>query len=437
MTNKKTTKIGLFYVIMLIVLASIVDNVNAQTKYSFDIKSLTGEPDYRSVNLTWEVEDFENEVDGGSAEEIPLSAEDEDQIPSNNRSFTVYYCELQTWGAHRCKSKVLEDTEEREGNTKQYSMMIDHLRMATKYSFHVKASGQNQDQKPSARADLNGNILKDDSEIQGQTIIIPTKGFSAHATKCLPDVSEIEVETGPYFGGKIVAENNNCFTQGNPLDDRSSYSMKIEHDKCGSHVNHETLTVETFITVQENLGILTHSTRRFMVVCTFQPDTLTVRARLALPGKGGVEPISDYWPEQGRSARERQFKMVNKTALILKESDEIPENLTEEVHEGIGDMEELTTTIEPENEAENLVPDETFRQKTSDRGARFARLLDERQQVLESSYSNYARRAAPDFTGILLTICVACIMIGAFVFIVQREARRFKRETSPGAITKP
>lgn len=54
--------------------------------------------------------------------------------------------------------------------------MIDHLRMATKYSFHVKASGQTQDQRPSARADLNGNILKDDSEIQGQTIIIPTKG---------------------------------------------------------------------------------------------------------------------------------------------------------------------------------------------------------------------------------------------------------------------
>lgn len=61
-----------------------------------------------------------------------------------------------------------------ENNPKQYSMIIDHLRMATKYSFHVKAQGQ-KDQKAS-RADLNGNILKDDDEIQGQTIIVPTKG---------------------------------------------------------------------------------------------------------------------------------------------------------------------------------------------------------------------------------------------------------------------
>lgn len=260
---------------------------------------------------------------------------------------------------------------------------------------------------------------------------------SAHATKCLPDVSEIEVETGPYFGGKIVAENNNCFIQGNPLEDQSSYSMKIEHDKCGSHVNHETLTVETFITVQENLGILTHSTRRFMVVCTFQPDTLTVRARLALPGRGGVEPVmgTDWWPENGRSARERQFKMVNKTALVLKESEE---SLPETSREGVGDMEELTTVNPDEDSMENIVPDETVREKVTDRGARFARLLDERQQVHEgfANYETYARSSAPDFTGILLTICVAVIMIGAFIFIVQREARRFKRETATH-ITKP
>lgn len=270
-------------------------------------------------------------------------------------------------------------------------------------------------------------------------VVVQISVFSkvaAHATKCLPDVSEIEVETGPYFGGKIVAENNNCFTQGNPLDDRSSYSMKIEHDKCGSHVNHETLTVETFITVQENLGILTHSTRRFMVVCTFQPDTLTVRARLALPGRGGVEPVmgTDWWPENGRSARERQFKMVNKTALILKESEEsLSDSLPKEEESGVGDMEELTTVrpdIDNDDSMENVVPDETVREKFTDRGARFARLLDERQQVHEgfANYETYSRSAGPDFTGILLTICIAVIMIGAFIFIVQREARRFKRE---------
>lgn len=89
-------------------------NKNLQIFHIFfisDIKSLTGEPDYRSVNLTWEIEEFENEVDGGSQEEITL----DDEMSDDTRSFTVYYCELQTWGAHRCKSKVLEDREPREG----------------------------------------------------------------------------------------------------------------------------------------------------------------------------------------------------------------------------------------------------------------------------------------------------------------------------------
>lgn len=86
---------------------------------------------------------------------------------------------------------------------------------------------------------------------------------SAHATKCLPHASEIEVETGPYFGGRIVSEGgNDCGVDGDPLSEQDRYVMRIDHDKCGSKVNHDTLTVETFITVQENIGIFTHSTRR-------------------------------------------------------------------------------------------------------------------------------------------------------------------------------
>lgn len=329
------------------------------------------------------------------------------------RQFIVYYCELQQWGAHRCKSKIKEDDAHDAAVYKQYSMTIDHLRMATKYSFHVKALGPNKEQKASGRADLNGNILKDGDDIEGQTIIIPTKGcelfvihtliyafvlleqmnfifcsfnptvlVAAHATTCLPDMSEIEVETGPYFGGKIVAENNNCFVQGDPLSERSSYTMKLEHEKCGSHVDHETLTVETFITVQENLGILTHSTRRFMVVCTFQPNTLTVRARLVLPGKGGAQQATtqEWWPDNGRSARERQFKMVNKTALVLKEDyEEVPAAVTEEIEEvpmGIG------------NSAENVIQGSSDNQQE----AQFASLRDERQHVPES-FTSWRQRS--------------------------------------------
>lgn len=230
---------------------------------------------------------------------------------------------------------------------------------------------------------------------------------AAHATKCLPDVSEIEVETGPYFGGKIVAENNNCAIQGNPLDERSSYSMKIEHDKCGSHVNHETLTVETFITVQENLGILTHSTRRFMVICTFQPDTLTVRARLALPTRGGAVPMSqDWWPDIGRSARERQFKMVNKTALVLKETDEsLPDSSEADDETGVGVTEELNIKITTDASVENIIPELTVRRKNSERGARFDRLLDERHQVVEksASYENHKGKSLQNCTNHKIT----------------------------------
>lgn len=194
-------------------------------------------------------------------------------------------------------------------------------------------------------------------------------------------MSEIEVETGPYFGGKIVAENNNCFVQGDPLSERSSYTMKLEHEKCGSHVDHDSLTVETFITVQENLGILTHSTRRFMVVCTFQPNTLTVRARLVLPGRGGAQQAAsqDWWPDNGRSARERQFKMVNKTALVLKEDyEDVPIPVTEEIEE---------VPPIPINSAENAIQGSSDNQQE----AHFASLKDERQHIPDS-YTSWRQR---------------------------------------------
>lgn len=203
--------------------------------------------------------------------------------------------------------------------------------MATKYSFKVRSQKPGDSEK-TARSD---NFPK--LEENEQSIVIPTKGFSAVATKCLPNESEILIETGPNFGGKIISENGQCGIDGDLKDDRESYKMRIDHEKCGSHVNHDDLTVETYITVQENSGILTHSTRRFLVVCTFQPDTLTVRARLALPSKGGSSVVEeDTWTERERGARERQFKMVDKSALILKESGEQSmensvDNLTEKI----------------------------------------------------------------------------------------------------------
>ena len=95
-------------------------------------------------------------------------------------------------------------------------------------------------------------------------------------------MSEVEVSTGPYFGGRITVESSdgakteNCSVGGDATSAKDTYTLRIEHKTCGSSVNRT--TVATFILVQETLPILTHSTRRFVVLCTFQPETLTVRA---------------------------------------------------------------------------------------------------------------------------------------------------------------
>ncbi|GLG96843.1 Uncharacterized protein GBIM_03736, partial [Gryllus bimaculatus] len=110
---------------------------------------------------------------------------------------------------------------------------------------------------------------------------------SARATQCLPHASEVEVQTGPYFGGRIAVEasrgaegggaegggGERCAVAGDPHSARAAYVLRIDHDACGVHVN--ATTVATYVLVQENLPILTHSTRRFLVLCTYQPETLT------------------------------------------------------------------------------------------------------------------------------------------------------------------
>lgn len=58
-----------------------------------EITALSGEPAYKSVNLTWTVD-----------EPAVAAAADEDAAAP---TFTVYYCEMQSWGAHRCKSQAV------------------------------------------------------------------------------------------------------------------------------------------------------------------------------------------------------------------------------------------------------------------------------------------------------------------------------------------
>ncbi|XP_063376511.1 uncharacterized protein LOC134663900 isoform X1 [Cydia fagiglandana] len=260
-----------------------------------EVLHLIGEPDFRDVRLRWEY---------GRAEE------DQPKL----LAFQVNYCELQAWGQYRCRTKVVENIEDDKARTidssttpaaapqrgRAYSTRVTGLRMATTYSFEVRP----------VRRDARD--LADPHSIGSKIIIVPTKGFSARATQCLPHASEVEVSTGPYFGGRIAVEAadggsgaaERCSLQGNPNSAQDAYILRFHHDECGSEVNDT--TVATYVIVQENLPILTHSTRRFLVLCTYKPETLTVRAGINLPKAnpgdvllhtkphpGSVEPYDD------------------------------------------------------------------------------------------------------------------------------------------------
>ncbi|KAK4880412.1 hypothetical protein RN001_008558 [Aquatica leii] len=250
-----------FFICFSAISAAFGNNVSA-------VRNLMGEPDYRKVRLHWETE-----LNG---------------IPQNG--YQVRFCELQTWGMQRCRNQKVTEQEDnnlpREDNFKSFDVEISNLRMATKYSFEVRAQKENGSREDRAEGDNSENI-----------IVMPTKGFSARATQCLPQASVIEVSTGPYFRGRIAveaADGERCALDGEPTSPRDTYTLKIDHEKCGSQVN-ET-TVGTFVLVQENLPILTHSTRRFLVLCSFQPETLTVRAGISLPtnalGRGQSDAIA-------------------------------------------------------------------------------------------------------------------------------------------------
>ncbi|XP_073827217.1 uncharacterized protein [Musca autumnalis] len=303
-------------------------------KGKYEIRSVSGEPNYKSVNLTWEVEFVP------SPNDIVTNSSDEIEPPV---AFQLFFCELQSFGPHRCRSKVVNATKSAYDNNedndlevvdqirqiRQYVAQVDNLRMATKYSFHIKSIPKNKQlKKITGRSEIFDNEIEGSdflstNNLGGPTIVIPTKGFSAQATRCLPNASEIEVETGPNFGGKIVVDGGNCGIKGDPNDFKDKYVMRIDHKACGSMVKPETNTVETFITVQENLGIFTHSTRRFVVVCSYQSGMQTVRASFSVPGRGGAVATShESLEDEERMGRGlRPFRFVNKSELILKDND--------------------------------------------------------------------------------------------------------------------
>ncbi|KAG0727725.1 hypothetical protein GWK47_034065 [Chionoecetes opilio] len=220
-----------------------------------EVEELSGEADFRSVKLQWRYP--------GDPSELQL--------------FAIKYCEDQPWGKYRCKDKLLQEREARRmkqpggASQQEFEVEVKGLRMATNYTLEVT---------PVVRGDPQGYMRPPSSEVA-----VRTKGFSARATHCLAHSSIVEVDTGPNFGGKISVEGSEdprCWTEGR-RDGQTTYPLTIDHDVCGSQVHNTSVT--SFIIVQENLPILTHSTRRFLVKCNYIPETFTVRAGVILPNE--------------------------------------------------------------------------------------------------------------------------------------------------------
>lgn len=137
------------------------------------------------------------------------------------------------------------------------------------------------------------------------------------------------------------------------------------------------------------------------MVCTYQPDTLTVRASFSVPGRGGVvgagSAVSPGEWDSDRNARNRKFKMVGKSALVLKEdyTDDFPSDEHADKDVGRSDLTELDetnenskgkangTTKNGKKMADNLVSSEQ-EARTSFRNAKYARLVNEKQYINES-----------------------------------------------------
>ncbi|XP_026464354.1 uncharacterized protein LOC113366927 [Ctenocephalides felis] len=363
-------------------------------KIGGEIVQLTGEPSFRSVELRWQTT---GRNDGSNT--------------NSTSGYSVHYCELQSWGPLRCKDKqhvlLATNTDDRslnmvdgdyeKSNTDDvsYSMKIGGLRMATTYSFRVKPIRLDQ---------TNRTDRSDDSE--DNTIIVPTKGFSARATQCLPLESVVEVSTGPHFGGRISVEpsdaqldespvNPDCTINGDPADTRESYTLRIDHTKCGSRVN-ET-TVATFIIVQENLPILTHSTRRFLVLCTFQPEVLTVRAGMNLPPRYPGVGLAETDSPTRRQNNARSLLSKGRAQLVLKSDYDDWTNSDDNI------------TIVKKDKKQQHVDDSLHEPKN----VHAARLMDSIPSVDEATPKDITEKSF--LSGALILVacgaCVSCIII--------------------------
>ncbi|XP_023170462.2 uncharacterized protein LOC111599131 [Drosophila hydei] len=451
---------------------------NADSKY--EIRGVAGEPNYKSVNLTWEVEfvtpahdtDTHTNANTNTNTNTNTITNPNGIVNANGvtnmsgiveppKAFQIFYCEMQNYGPQRCRVKLVNATaaelptsseESVDAQVQHFGAAVDNLRMATRYSFHIRPVQPRRLRSSSGRSEFHGeNEIEGASaavaHLPGQSIIIPTKGFSAHATQCLAHASEIEVETGPYFGGRIVVDGGDCGIKGNANDPADKYTMRIDHKQCGSMVKPETNTVETFITVQENLGIFTHSTRRFVVVCSYQSGMQTVRASFTVPGKNAgvaaaIEPNDPFQPDDERLGRElRHMRFVNKSELVLKESEQEsveqpalvietqppePQQQQQQQHRLQGRALSLASL----NELNNLAKSPDAEQLLV---SKYAKLVEERANADANDvdakadddddeyYAASLRYISANLGSVLVTVSISVIIISICLVLLQRQ----------------
>ncbi|XP_023209967.1 uncharacterized protein LOC111612910 [Centruroides sculpturatus] len=242
------------------------------------IEDLRAESDYRSIKLKWRYRSF-NGVEG----------------------FKVTLCETTSWKVkYPCKQRHLllnaprknsHDFVRRSTLNGGFEASIYELRMLTNYSISVQpilTSGNNEELAKNRALNVESNV-----------ITISTKGFSARTTRCLGNVTDIEVTTGPYFPGKIEVEDKfdkRCVTYGDKRSGRRVYKLTIMHDVCGSKTVNDS-RIQTSIVVHENRELVTHSSRRFLVVCNFLPGTLTIQAAVQVPRNHSLSTLNSTGAE--------------------------------------------------------------------------------------------------------------------------------------------
>ncbi|XP_027195939.1 uncharacterized protein LOC113790465 [Dermatophagoides pteronyssinus] len=319
-----------------------------------DIDNLQVFGDFRSIKLKWNYNNDNNDnndkSDGGGGPR-----------------FIIRYCELNSWQMkNRCRNRILKTTTNdndkndhpgdqtsattttsnddviidlKQTDNQNYQASIYSLRVHTNYSVMVHALNND---------DLNDNN-DDDNDDQDQdliktkhsdAILVSTKSFNARTLRCLANQSEIQVFTGPYFGGRISVEGSDnpaCLINGDRNNPEDSYNFTINHELCKSKTI-DNVRIETMVMVNENREILTHNSRRYLVICGFDPDKYTLTASVAVPNfllkkfserfrdkTNNSNSIKSEWPildkRQNPKGRypvfiERNPLMINKTIKL-------------------------------------------------------------------------------------------------------------------------